>query len=116
MTIAVDLGRKTTKQTNKQCYQLCAADDLTLKAPITSKFVLFCCLLKCFRSLSNKQCRLRLLLWEQSDLGAHCLSLWLALLNNVSKNLQQTTSFRMIFAGVLRVRQTIFSDAFLQAH
>ena len=32
---------------------------LTLKAPITTKFDCFCRLLKCFRSLSNKQCRLR---------------------------------------------------------
>ena len=33
--------------------------SLTLKAPITTKVVCFCRLLNCFRSLSNKQCRLR---------------------------------------------------------
>ena len=32
---------------------------LTLKTPITTKVVCFCRLLKCFRSLSNKQCRPR---------------------------------------------------------
>ena len=39
----------------------------------------------------------RLLLCEQSDLGPHCLSLYLALLNNVSKTLQQTTNTDEIF-------------------
>ena len=34
---------------------------------------------------------------EQSDLGLHCLSLYLTLLNNVSKNLQQTTKAGGIF-------------------
>ena len=67
---------------------------LTLKAPITTKFDCFCRLLNCFRRLSN-----RLLLYEQSDLGPHCLSLYLALLNNVSKNLQQTTNADGIFGS-----------------
>ena len=47
---------------------------------------------------------MRLLIYEQFNLGPHCLSLYLTLLNNVSKNLQQTTTadriFRLIFAGV----------------
>ena len=34
---------------------------------------------------------------EQSDLGPHCLSLYLTLLNNVSKNLQQMTKADRIF-------------------
>ena len=54
------------------------------------------------------QTHIRLLLKEQSDLGPHFLSLYLTLLNNVSKNLQQTTNadriFRLLFAGVLRVK------------
>ena len=41
-------------------------------------------------------------------MGPHCLSLYLALLNNVSKKLQQTTNadgiFGLFFAGVLRVK------------
>ena len=75
---------------------------LTLKAPITTKFVCFCCLLKCFRSLSNKQCRLRPdCSQEQSDLGPQCLSLNLTLLNNVSKKFAADDkcrqNFQMIF-------------------
>ena len=31
--------------------------DLTLKEPITTNVICFCCLLKCFRSLLVKQCR-----------------------------------------------------------
>ena len=45
------------------------------------------------------------------DLGPHCLSLYLTMLNNVSKHVQQTTKadgiFRWIFAGVLRVKQFV---------
>ena len=50
---------------------------------------------------------IRLLLQEQSDLGPHCLSLYLTMLNNVSKHLQQTTKQTEIldeFSGVLRVK------------
>ena len=83
---------------------------LTLKTSITTKVICFCRLLKCFSSLSNKQYRPRLdcSYREQSDLGRHCLSLYLTLLNNASKNLQQTTKADRIlddhFADVLRVK------------
>ena len=50
------------------------------------------------------QTQIRLILYEQSDLGPHCLSLYLVLLNNVSIKLQQTTNadgiFGLFFAGV----------------
>ena len=76
---------------------------LTLNAPITIKFVCFCHLLKCFRSL-------------QSDLGPHCLSQNLTLSNNVSKNLQQTTNADRfsddIFAGLLRIKNAPLIDWF----
>ena len=40
-------------------FSVCLVCGLTLKAPITTKFVCFCRLLKCDRSLSDKRCRLR---------------------------------------------------------
>ena len=46
---------------------------------------------------------IRLLLKEQSDQGPHCLSRYLTLLNNVSKNLQPTEFSDDFFAGILRV-------------
>ena len=59
--------------------------------------------------------QIRLLLKEQSDLGPHCLSLFLTLLINVGKKLQQTTKadviFRCIFAGVIRVNRLRFCDS-----
>ena len=65
---------------------------LALKTQITTKVICFCRWLKCFRrSLSNKQCRLRSDCSYKSSQIRHCLSLYLTLLNNVSKNLQQTT-------------------------
>ena len=74
---------------------------LTLKAPITTKFDCFCRLLKCFRSLSNKQCRLRSdCSYTSSLIWVHSLSLYLALLNNVSKIVADDKcrrNFRIIF-------------------
>ena len=53
---------------------------LTLNAPTATKVVCFSHLLKCLRSLYGKQTvwtQIRLLLWEQSVLGPHCLLLYL---------------------------------------
>ena len=72
---------------------LCCA--LSFKVQITTKIVCFCRLHNVLEAFPTNS--------VDSD---HCLSLYLTLLNNVSKNLQQTTNadriFRGFFAGVLR--------------
>ena len=44
---------------NRNLYHIFISPQLTLKVLITTKFVCFCRRLKCLRSLTNKQCRLR---------------------------------------------------------
>ena len=80
---------------------------LALKAPITTKVVCFPRLLKCLRSLYDKQCGPRS--EEQSDLGAPCLLLYLKLSVMLGNYLQQMTSADVIFQmhfflSALRVR------------
>ena len=65
--------------------------------PSTTELVCFCCLLKCFRNLFSK-------LLEQSDLGQHCLPLYLHQSMTVAQKIQRTSKadviFKCIFAGV----------------
>ena len=89
---------------------------LTVKAPISTKVVSFSRLLKCFRSLSSKQRRLKS---EQFDLGPLCLSLCLDLLNIFAKIAADDFSrrpFQMnFFAGVSRVKcQSKFQEVVWQ--
>ena len=74
---------------------------LTLKAPIAIKVVCFYHLLKCLRSLYDKQCGPRL-----SVLGPHCLLLYLNSSLMLGNYLQQTTSvddiFRCIFSWTFK--------------
>ena len=68
---------------------------------IRTKVVCFCHLLKCLRSLFDRQSGTTP--EEQSYLGPHFLSLYLNLSNDVCKNMQQTTEADSIFEGILRV-------------
>ena len=60
--------------------------SLTIKAPITTKVICFCHLLKCCRGLSSKQCRPRSD-WSWSTLFVSILRFF----EYISKKLQRTT-------------------------
>ena len=137
MTIAVDLGRKATKQTNKQTNitllqiwwtghminpgrltvrnqsletqrrwkgprQVCKTRTLTLNAPIATKVVCFSRLLKCLRSIYDKQCEPRSDCSYRSRLfWVHTVCFYTSSSVMLGNYLQQMTSaddiFRCIF-------------------
>ena len=80
----------------------------TLNAPSATKVVCFSRLLKCFRSLYDKQCGPRSDC-SQSVLGPHCLLLYFNSSLMFGNYLEQTISaddiFRCIFLGALRVEK-----------
>ena len=63
--------------------------NLTLKVPLITKLVCFCCLLKCFNNFKTNSVEADQTAPEQSDLGPHCLSHTSIKTSNVSKNMQQ---------------------------